>query len=85
MLLIFDVDCGELVPGHHFIARGLGGPFRTSTLDRWETRRIGAELTCQRGHPADSARQAAKEAVPDDIGTDPCSFGVPPTDAGLRL
>jgi hypothetical protein len=35
MMLVFDVDCGELVPGHHFIARGLGGPFRTSTLDRW--------------------------------------------------
>jgi hypothetical protein len=28
MMLSFDVDCGELVPGHHFIARGLGGPRR---------------------------------------------------------
>jgi hypothetical protein len=35
MMLVFDVDCGELVPGHHFIGRGLGGPFRTSTRDRW--------------------------------------------------
>ena len=35
IMLSFDVDCGELVPGHHFIARGLGGPFRTSTLERW--------------------------------------------------
>ncbi|WP_375475374.1 hypothetical protein [uncultured Jatrophihabitans sp.] len=22
-LLCFDIDCGELVPGHHFVARGL--------------------------------------------------------------
>jgi hypothetical protein len=28
MILSFDVDCGELVSGHHFIARGLGGPYR---------------------------------------------------------
>lgn len=36
MLLVFDVDCGELVSGHHFIARGLGGPFRVSTDGRWD-------------------------------------------------
>jgi hypothetical protein len=35
MMMVFDVDCGELIPGHHFIARGLGGPFRASTVDRW--------------------------------------------------
>jgi len=23
MLVTFDVDCGELIPGHHFVARGL--------------------------------------------------------------
>lgn len=23
MLVSFDIDCGELVPGHHFVARGL--------------------------------------------------------------
>lgn len=23
MLVTFDIDCGELVPGHHFVARGL--------------------------------------------------------------
>jgi hypothetical protein len=37
MMTVFDVDCGELVPGHHFIARGLGGPFRTTTHDRWNS------------------------------------------------
>ncbi len=36
MLLVFDVDCGELIPGHHFIARGLGGPARLSVLDYWD-------------------------------------------------
>jgi hypothetical protein len=36
MLLSFDVDCGELVPGHHFIARGLGGPFRLPIPDDWD-------------------------------------------------
>jgi hypothetical protein len=36
MILIFDVDCGELVPGHHFIARGLGGPFRLPIPDDWD-------------------------------------------------
>ncbi len=28
MLLSFDVDCGELLPGHRFVARGLSGPER---------------------------------------------------------
>jgi hypothetical protein len=36
MMLSFDVDCGELVPGHHFIARGLGGPFRLPIPDDWD-------------------------------------------------
>lgn len=36
MMLVFDVDCGELVPGHHFIARGLGGPFRLPIPDDWD-------------------------------------------------
>jgi hypothetical protein len=36
MMLSFDVDCGELIPGHHFVARGLGGPFHMSTLDHWD-------------------------------------------------
>lgn len=26
MLLSFDVDCGEALPGHRFVARGLSGP-----------------------------------------------------------
>lgn len=25
MLVTFDIDCGELAPGHHFVARGLSG------------------------------------------------------------
>jgi hypothetical protein len=33
MILNFDVDCGELIPGHHFIARGLGGLRRLSISD----------------------------------------------------
>jgi hypothetical protein len=33
MMMAFDVDCGELIPGHHFIARGLGGPFRLPIPD----------------------------------------------------
>ena len=36
MILSFDVDCGELIPGHHFIARGLGGPFRLPIPDDWD-------------------------------------------------
>jgi hypothetical protein len=36
MILNFDVDCGELIPGHHFIARGLGEPFRLSISDYWD-------------------------------------------------
>jgi hypothetical protein len=57
MMLVFDVDCGELVPGHHFIARGLGGPFRTSTLDRWNgddipDARLMAEFEEAGGYPA---------------------------------
>ncbi|HUN36050.1 MAG TPA: hypothetical protein VMU95_28970 [Trebonia sp.] len=36
MLLSFDVDCGELVPGHHFIARGLGGPYRLRIPEDWD-------------------------------------------------
>lgn len=35
-MLSFDVDCGELVPGHHFIARGLRGPHRTPIPDGWD-------------------------------------------------
>jgi hypothetical protein len=36
MLLVFDVDCGELIPGHHFIARGLGGPLQTLIPEDWD-------------------------------------------------
>jgi hypothetical protein len=36
MMMAFDVDCGEVIPGHHFIARGLGGPFRLPILDDWD-------------------------------------------------
>jgi hypothetical protein len=36
MILNFDVDCGELIPGHHFVARGLGGPVRLSIADHWD-------------------------------------------------
>jgi hypothetical protein len=36
MILSFDVDCGELVSGHHFIARGLGGPYRLPIPDEWD-------------------------------------------------
>lgn len=36
MILSFDVDCGELIPGHHFIARGLGGPFRLPIHENWD-------------------------------------------------
>ena len=35
MLLVFDVDCGELIPGHRFIARGLGGPLRVDIPADW--------------------------------------------------
>jgi hypothetical protein len=36
MMLVFDVDCGELVPGHRFIARGLGGPFLVPIPEDWD-------------------------------------------------
>jgi len=36
MILSFDVDCGELVPGHRFIARGLSGPSRMPIPDDWD-------------------------------------------------
>jgi hypothetical protein len=35
-ILNFDVDWGELIPGHHFIARGLGGRARLSIADYWD-------------------------------------------------
>jgi hypothetical protein len=57
MMLVFDVDCGELLPGHHFISRGLGGPFRTSTRGRWNgddppDARSMAEFEEAGGYPA---------------------------------
>jgi hypothetical protein len=36
MILSFDVDCGELVPGHHFIARGLAGPYQLGIPVDWD-------------------------------------------------
>jgi hypothetical protein len=57
MMLSFDVDCGELTPGHRFVARGLGGPFRASTRDRWsgddpEDPQLMAEFEEAGGYPA---------------------------------
>ena len=57
MMLVFDVDCGELVPGHRFIARGLGGPFRARTDGRWNgddppAARLMAEFEAAGGYPA---------------------------------
>lgn len=57
MMLVFDVDCGEPVPGHRYIAPGLGGPFRASTLDRWDgdeppDARLMAEFEEAGGYPA---------------------------------
>jgi hypothetical protein len=43
MMLSFDIDCGELVPGHHFVARGLGGPFRLRIPDDWDGDSAGYE------------------------------------------
>lgn len=34
-LLSFDVDCGELIPGHHFVARGLSDVGKLTQSD-WE-------------------------------------------------
>jgi len=36
MILSFDVDCGELIPGHRFIARGLAGPMMLPIPDDWD-------------------------------------------------
>ncbi|MCE0534549.1 hypothetical protein LWF15_03430 [Kineosporia rhizophila] len=36
MLQAFDVDCGELVPGHNFIARGLAGPYELTVPQEWD-------------------------------------------------
>jgi len=36
MILSFDVDCGELIPGHRFVARGLAGPYRLPVPDEWD-------------------------------------------------
>jgi len=36
MILSFDVDCGELVPGHCFVARGLAGPYRLQIPGDWD-------------------------------------------------
>jgi hypothetical protein len=47
MMLVFDVDCGELVPGHHFIARGLGGPLRLPIPDDWDGDSAGYEQMLQ--------------------------------------
>ena len=32
----FDVDCGELLPGHRFIARGLAGTYPLPIPEEWE-------------------------------------------------
>jgi hypothetical protein len=57
MMLSSDVDCGELIPAHHFVARGLGGPFRAATRDRWsgddpEDQQLMAEFEEAGGYPA---------------------------------
>jgi hypothetical protein len=36
MILSFDVDCGELMQGHHFIARDLAGPYQLPIPDDWD-------------------------------------------------
>jgi hypothetical protein len=36
MIVSFDVDCGELLPGHRFVARGLAGPCRLPIPDEWD-------------------------------------------------
>jgi hypothetical protein len=36
MILSFDVDCGELLAGHRFVARGLAGPYRLAIPDDWD-------------------------------------------------
>ncbi len=48
MILSFDVDCGELLPGHHFIARGLAGRSALPIPDEWDGEEADYEvmLTC---------------------------------------
>jgi len=36
MILSFDVDCGELIPGHRFVARGLAGRSRLPIPEEWD-------------------------------------------------
>jgi hypothetical protein len=45
MLVEFDVDCGELVAGHRFIARGLGGPSLLPVPDYLDGDSAGPERT----------------------------------------
>ncbi len=48
LLVSFDVDCGELVPGHHFIARGLSdqGFSRDDFTDSDPAGREEYRMTC---------------------------------------
>lgn len=44
MIVEFDVDCGELLPGHRFIARGLSGPAAIPTEwpdQEWDDGELG--------------------------------------------
>lgn len=36
MIVSFDLDCGELVPGHHFVGRGVSGPYRMPIPGQWD-------------------------------------------------
>jgi hypothetical protein len=69
MMLVFDVDCGELIPGHHFIARGLGGPFRLPVPDHWDGDTAAyeqmLELAEAGGYPAFTLEYELVPGVPD--------------------
>ncbi|MFI7588550.1 hypothetical protein ACIB24_15885 [Spongisporangium articulatum] len=36
LIASFDIDCGELLPGHRFVARGLGGPYELPIPPDWD-------------------------------------------------
>lgn len=67
MILSFDVDCGEVLPGHRFIARGLSGPW---LLDLPELDEDEEEDEDETGHTLDRGpfeEYRTSEQITEDV------------------
>lgn len=73
LLATFDLDCGELVPGHRLIARGLADEGRSSDdflggTDNVEQQMIGLEYEPVPGITAEEAAAAGVKDLTVDAG-----------------